>query len=102
MNKEEQEMLTFVEEKFEHRLTTEIGKVNERMTEEIGKVNITIANVEKRPDSKIKHSRSDLIKGMFIFRIGQVNGAPKLNFSTHMNIMNSGGCSYCSNQTPLS
>ena len=54
-------ILEFVEEKFERRLTTEIGKVNERITQEISKLDI-----------KIENSRADLIKWMFIFWIGQV------------------------------
>ncbi|MBD3387304.1 DUF1640 domain-containing protein [candidate division KSB1 bacterium] len=54
-------ILEFVEEKFERRLTTEIGKVNERMTQEISKLDI-----------KIENTRADLIKWMFIFWIGQV------------------------------
>ncbi|MDZ7725894.1 MAG: hypothetical protein U5R06_24495 [candidate division KSB1 bacterium] len=62
---QKQEMLTFVEKKFEHRLTEEIGNVNERMTAELSKVN-------ERITSENSKTRPDLIKWMFIFWIGQV------------------------------
>ncbi|MBD3376822.1 DUF1640 domain-containing protein [candidate division KSB1 bacterium] len=66
------ELLEFVEEKFEHRLTLEIGKVNERLTEEIGNVNERITQETSKLDVKIESTRADLIKWMFIFWIGQV------------------------------
>ena len=67
-DEQKQEMLTFVEEKFEHRLTTEVDKVNERMTEKIAGVKKDIGQL----DTKIERMRADLIKWMFIFWIGQV------------------------------
>ncbi|MDZ7721524.1 MAG: hypothetical protein U5R06_01550 [candidate division KSB1 bacterium] len=81
------EMLEFVEEKFERRLTEEISKVNERittesskvnerLTEEIGKVNERmteeIGKVNERITAENSKTRADLIKWMFIFWIGQV------------------------------
>lgn len=80
---QKQDILEYVEEKFERRLTEEIGKVNERITEEIGKVNeriteeigkvnMTMTAMEKRIDTKIERIRADLIKWMFIFWVGQL------------------------------
>ncbi|MBD3374017.1 DUF1640 domain-containing protein [candidate division KSB1 bacterium] len=36
---QKQDLMVYLEEKYEHRLGKEIGNVNERITEEIGKVN---------------------------------------------------------------
>ena len=63
-------MLEIVEEKFEHRLTEEIGKVNERMSSDIGKL-----------DTKIERTKADLIKWMFIFWIGQIGAIMGLLFA---------------------
>jgi hypothetical protein len=65
-------VLEFVEEKFERRLTKEIGKINERMTLEISKVNERLTQETGKLDIKIENTRADLIKWMFIFWIGQV------------------------------
>jgi len=59
--KNKQDVLAFVEEKFERRLTEEISKVNERITSEISKVN-----------ERISETKADLIRWMFIFWIGQI------------------------------
>jgi len=79
------EMLEFVEEKFERRLTEEIGKVNERITIEISKVNerITeeIGKVNERITAENSKTRADLIKWMFIFWIGQIGAIMGLLFA---------------------
>jgi len=73
------DVLTFVEEKFERRLseelgklnerlTTEIGKVSERLTTEIGKVNMEFAKVRQ----EMAEMKADLIRWMFIFGVGQL------------------------------
>lgn len=56
-----EDTLSFVEDKFERRLTEEMAKVNQRITDEISKVN-----------QKISESHANLIKWMFIFWIGQI------------------------------
>ena len=88
------EMLEFIEEKFERRLTEEIGKVNARITDETGNLRLAIAQTEQRLDNritaeiskvnermttemgkldnKIERTRADIIKWMFIFWIGQI------------------------------
>jgi len=75
-DRQKEDILEFVEEKFERRLTEEIGKVNERLTDEIGKVNQRItsetAKLDKRITTEIAKVRTDLIKWMFIFWIGQI------------------------------
>ncbi len=56
-----EDVLVFVEDKFERRLTEEMAKVNQRITEEISRVN-----------QKISESHANLIKWMFIFWMGQI------------------------------
>jgi len=56
-----EDVLVFVEDKFERRLTEEMAKINQRITEEISKVN-----------QKISESHANLIKWMFIFWVGQI------------------------------
>ena len=91
-------VLEFVEEKFERRLSEEMAGVNmnlaevekrfdHRLTEEIAGLKLNIAEVEKRFDHRltteianldtkltkeIVNTRADLIKWMFIFWVGQV------------------------------
>jgi hypothetical protein len=55
------EVLTFVEEKFERRLSEEGAKLDRRITEEGAKL-----------DVKISETKADLLRWMFIFWIGQV------------------------------
>ena len=73
------DVLTFVEEKFERRLSEELGKVserittessklNERLTTEIGKVNVEFAKVRQ----EMAELKADLIRWMFIFWVGQL------------------------------
>ncbi|MCK5146229.1 hypothetical protein KAR48_05705 [bacterium] len=66
------DVLEFVEDKFERRLTEEIGKVRVDLGQEIGKVDQRLSDVEGRLLAKISESKSDMIKWMFIFWIGQV------------------------------
>jgi gas vesicle protein len=87
---QKQDLMVYLEEKYEHRLgeevgaisvtiaetekrldnriTEEIGKVNERITKEIADVKVEISNV--RSDASKNHA--NLIKWMFIFWMGQV------------------------------
>jgi hypothetical protein len=83
-------VIEFVEEKFERRLSEEIAGVSmniaevekrfdHRLSEEISGVNQNLAEVEKRfdhrlseLDTKIASTRADLIRWMFIFWVGQV------------------------------
>lgn len=60
-SKLKEDVLVFVEDKFERRLTEEMSKVNQRITEEISSVN-----------QKISESHANLIKWMFLFWIGQI------------------------------
>jgi gas vesicle protein len=82
-NQAKGDVLTFVEEKFERRLSEEIAKVNERITtevaklqdtitREIAKVNERITGVEARLDVGTARLKAELIRWMFIFWIGQV------------------------------
>ena len=67
---QKENVLEFVENKFERRLSEEISKVNKRITEEISKL-----------DNKIEHTRADIIKWMFIFWVGQVTVITGLLFA---------------------
>ena len=54
LNEQKNDVLKFVEEKFERRLSEEISNLEIRLTE------------------KISESRADMIKWMFIFWVGQI------------------------------
>ncbi|OGC00938.1 hypothetical protein A2V82_17335 [candidate division KSB1 bacterium RBG_16_48_16] len=91
---QENNVVEFVGDKFERRLTEEIAQVNvnifevekrfdHRLSEEIAQVNVNIFEVEKRFDSRLSEeiakvrvelaaTRADLLKWMLIFSIGQV------------------------------
>ena len=62
---QKEDVLLFVEEKFERRLSEEISKINQRITDEI-------SNVNQRISESISGTKADLIKWMFIFWIGQI------------------------------
>lgn len=62
------DVLTFVEEKFERRLSEEAAKFNSRLTEEVTKLNVKMTNLE----AKILEVKADLIRWMFIFWVGQL------------------------------
>ncbi len=64
--------ITSLEERFERRLSEEIGKVNERITVEIGKVNERITAEIGGLRQDMERFRSELIKWMFIFWVGQI------------------------------
>ena len=84
------DVLTFVEEKFERRLSEEIGKVNERLTTDLAKVNerltTELAKVNERLTTELgkitlefarvrqemAEMKADLIRWMFLFWVGQV------------------------------
>ncbi len=80
---QKQDLMVYLEEKYERRLGEEIGKVNERLTEEIGKVNERLTEEIGKVNDRITKeiagvrtdladTRADLIKWMFIFWMGQV------------------------------
>ena len=62
------DVLSFVEEKFERRLSEELGKVNDRLTTELGKINVEFAKVRQ----EMAEMKADLIRWMFIFWVGQL------------------------------
>jgi len=88
------DVLTFVEEKFERRLSEEAGKLNTRLSEEAGKLNtrlseevgklntrlseeiarleVKISQEVAKLDGKISEVKADLIRWMFIFWVGQI------------------------------
>jgi len=53
--------IVLAEERFERRLTEETGKLNQKITEECGKLRV-----------EIEKSKSDIIKWVFVFWIGQI------------------------------
>ncbi|MFQ5706117.1 MAG: LA_3696 family protein [bacterium] len=88
------DILEFVEEKFERRLSEEIGGLENRLTLRISamdnrisemdnslsarianvdnRLSAKIAAVDNRLSTKISETKADLIKWMFIFWVGQV------------------------------
>lgn len=71
-SKLKEDVLVFVEDKFERRLTVEMAKINQRITDEISKVNQRITEEISKVNQKISESHANLIKWMFIFWIGQI------------------------------
>jgi predicted nucleic acid-binding Zn-ribbon protein len=57
-----------LEQKFERRLSEEVGKLNERLTTELSKVNVEFARVRQ----EMAELKTDLIRWMFIFWVGQI------------------------------
>jgi len=78
---QKENVLEFVENKFERRLSEEISKVNKRITEEISKLDKRITEKITKLDNKIEHTRADIIKWMFIFWVGQVTVITGLLFA---------------------
>jgi hypothetical protein len=61
LSEQKNDILEFVEEKFERRLTEEISKLKGTLLEKISEM-----------DNRLSEKMSDLIKWMFIFWVGQV------------------------------
>jgi hypothetical protein len=64
--------IAIAEERFERRLTEEISKVNERITHEISKINQRLTEEISGVRVEIEKSKSEILKWMFIFWIGQI------------------------------
>ncbi len=62
---QKRDIVEFVEEKFERRLSEEISGLEVRLSEKIDKGDSSLA-------IKIAESKSEIIKWMFIFWVGQV------------------------------
>jgi len=73
-SREEQkkDIVEFVEEKFERRLSGEIGGLEVRLSEKINSVDKRLSKLEGSLDAKISASKAEIIKWMFIFWVGQV------------------------------
>jgi len=67
-----EDVLTFVEEKFERRLSEEMAKINQRITNEVAKINQRISEEIHQVRAEIHRMRADIIKWMFIFWVGQI------------------------------
>jgi hypothetical protein len=63
-----EDVLVFVEEKFERILTEDIAKVGQKIAEENEKMNEKISNLDRR----IAETHANIIKWMFIFWMGQI------------------------------
>ena len=77
------EAIALAEERFERRLIEETGKINQRISDETGKINQRISDESGKLDQKIteecgklrveiEKSKSDIIKWVFVFWIGQI------------------------------
>lgn len=60
--------ITGLEQKFERRLSEEVGKLNERLTTELSKVSVEFARIRQ----DMAELKADLIRWMFIFWVGQI------------------------------
>ena len=60
--------ITELEGKFDKKLTEEIGKVNQRITEESGKLRLEMEKLR----TEIEKNKVDIIKWMFVFGMGQI------------------------------
>ena len=69
---QKRDTIEFVEEKFERRLSEEIGGLEVRLSEKISNVDNRVAKLEGSLDAKINGVKAELIKWMFIFWVGQV------------------------------
>ena len=73
---QKRDILEFVEEKFERRLSEEISGLEVRLTEKISNLDVRLSEKIDKGDSnlafKIAESKSEIIKWMFIFWVGQV------------------------------
>ena len=70
--RKKEDVLEFVEEKFERRLSEEIGKVNQRITKEIESLRVEIQKTCADLVDRIEKSRADTIKWVFVFWVGQI------------------------------
>ncbi len=70
--KRKEDVLKFIEEKFEKRLTLEASQINERITTEISKINERITTEISKVNNNISEAKSEIIKWMFIFWAGQI------------------------------
>jgi hypothetical protein len=77
------DVLTFVEEKFERRLSEEATKLDVKISEEVSKLDVKISeevakletritNEVAKLDVKISDIKADLVRWMFIFWVGQL------------------------------
>ena len=82
-NSPKEEIIEIVEEKFERRLSEEMGKLRvemsamnanlqNKMAEIKSELHSEMADMNARFEKKIAQSHADLIKWMFIFWVGQI------------------------------
>ncbi|MEW6203480.1 MAG: hypothetical protein AB1546_16010 [bacterium] len=75
--KQKEDVLTFVEEKFERRLTEVKSDLEIKISEVKSYLETKISEVK----SEVAHSKSDMIKWMFIFWAGQTTVLASLLFA---------------------
>lgn len=78
---QKEDILEFVEEKFERRLSKEISGVKERITEEISGVNERLTKEIAHVRVDMHKNQANLIKWMFIFWITQIGTIVGLVFA---------------------
>ena len=71
-NSPKEEIIEIVEEKFERRLSEEMGKLRVEMAEMKSELRNEMADMNTNFEKKIAQSHADLIKWMFIFWVGQI------------------------------
>ena len=82
------DVLTFVEERFERRLSEEAAKIEVKIAETEAKLNTRIVETEAKLEGKIaevkasiSEAKADLIRWMFIFWAGQLGAVLGILFA---------------------
>ena len=67
-----EEIIEIVEEKFERRLSEELGKLRIEMAEMKSELRGEMADMKSELNNKMGSMRADIIKWMFVFWVGQI------------------------------
>ncbi len=68
-----EEIIEIVEEKFERRLSEELGKLRVEMAEMKSELRGEMADMKSELNNKMGSMRADIIKWMFVFWVGQID-----------------------------
>ncbi len=71
-NSPKEEIIEIVEEKFERRLSEELGKLRVEMAEMKSELRGEMAEMKSELNNKMGSMRADIIKWMFVFWVGQI------------------------------
>ncbi len=72
LDEQKNNIIQFVEEKFEHRLAEEFSKIRVEMAEMRAESKSEMAEMKSSLIAEIQSTRSEMIKWMFVFWVGQI------------------------------